>query len=506
MKNNDKKPTSIVVFGATGDLAKRKLFPAFFNLFLEGWMPDEFELLSLGRTEHTQEEFRTYILENIKNFSRIKNFSEEKWNTFSQKIRFVRFDITQEESFVQLKNQLDTIDVNLGTRANRLFYLSVAPSFIEKVSNNLKKIGLADNVDKDRMIIEKPFGYDKESALALNKLLAQNFQEEQIYRIDHYLGKENVQNILAFRFGNTIFEPLWNNKYIDSVQITVAETVGVEDRGGYYDGSGALRDMIQNHLMQILCMVAMEAPMIFESTEIRNRKVDVLKSVRRIDPEDINHYTVRAQYTAGEIDGQPKQGYLQEPGVNPHSNTETYVAMKFYVDNERWNGVPFYMRTGKRMSEKASSVVISFKEVPCTTFNNGINQLQPNKLTIDIQPEMDIKLSFMTKKPGLDMKLKPAEMVFDYFECSPDTPEAYETLLLDALDGDSTLFMRSDQVEEAWDVIANIQTAWEKGNVSKMYTYPAGSSGPEEADELLKRQGHHWLSNSPITLKTEINA
>ncbi|MGL6129260.1 glucose-6-phosphate dehydrogenase, partial [Chryseobacterium artocarpi] len=328
----------------------------------------------------------------------------------------------------------------------------------------------------------------------------------QIYRIDHYLGKENVQNILAFRFGNTIFEPLWNNKYIDSVQITVAETVGVEDRGGYYDGSGALRDMIQNHLMQILCMVAMEAPMIFESTEIRNRKVDVLKSVRRIDPEDINHYTVRAQYTAGEIDGQPKQGYLQEPGVNPHSNTETYVAMKFYVDNERWNGVPFYMRTGKRMSEKASSVVISFKEVPCTTFNNGINQLQPNKLTIDIQPEMDIKLSFMTKKPGLDMKLKPAEMVFDYFECSPDTPEAYETLLLDALDGDSTLFMRSDQVEEAWDVIANIQTAWEKGNVSKMYTYPAGSSGPEEADELLKRQGHHWLSNSPITLKTEINA
>lgn len=506
MKNNDKKPTSIVVFGATGDLAKRKLFPAFFNLFLEGWMPDDFELLSLGRTEHTQEDFRNYILENIKAFSRNKNFSEDQWNAFKEKIKFIRFDITHEESFIQLKNQLDYIDTSLGIRANRLFYLSVAPSFIEKVSKSLKNNGLADNVEQDRMIIEKPFGYDKESAVALNAMLAETFKEEQIYRIDHYLGKENVQNILAFRFGNTIFEPLWNNKYIDSVQITVAETVGVEDRGGYYDGSGALRDMIQNHLMQILCMVAMEAPTEFESTEIRDRKVEVLKSVRRINPEDINHYTVRAQYTAGEIDGQPKQGYLQEPGVNPNSNTETYVAMKFYVDNERWSGVPFYMRTGKRMSEKTSSVIISFKEVPCTTFQKGLNKLQPNKLTIDIQPEMDIKLSFMTKKPGLDMKLKPAEMVFDYFECSPDTPEAYETLLLDALDGDSTLFMRSDQVEEAWDVIANIQAAWEKGDVSKMYTYSAGSSGPEAADELLKRQGHYWLTNSHEPLKSEENA
>lgn len=506
MKNNDKKPTSIVIFGATGDLAKRKLFPAFFNLFLDGWMPEDFELLSLGRTEHTQEEFRNYILENINDFSRIKNFSEEKWNQFKEKIKFVRFDITQEESFIQLKNQLDGIDAKLGARANRLFYLSVAPSFIEKVSKSLKENGLANNMNQDRMIIEKPFGYDKDSAVALNAMLAQTFKEEQIYRIDHYLGKENVQNILAFRFGNTIFEPLWNNKYIDSVQITVAETVGVEDRGGYYDGSGALRDMIQNHLMQILCMVAMEPPTAFESTEIRNRKVDVLKSVRRINLEDINHYTVRAQYTEGEIDGKKKLGYLAEPGVNPNSNTETYVAMKFYVDNERWKGVPFYMRTGKRMSKKESSIVISFKEVPCTTFQDGIKKLQPNKLTINIQPEMDINLLFMTKKPGLDMKLKPAEMVFDYFECAPDTPEAYETLLLDALDGDSTLFMRSDQVEEAWDVIANIQTAWKNGSVSKMVTYPAGSSGPEAADELLKRQGHNWLSNSNETLKTKKDA
>ncbi len=506
MKNNDKKPTSIVVFGATGDLAKRKLFPAFFNLFLEGWFPEEFEVLSLGRTEQTQEEFRNYILENIRTFSRIQKFSQEQWNNFSEKIKFIRFDITQEESFIRLKNELDTIDVNLGIRSNRLFYLSVAPSFIETVSNSLKNAGLTENVDQDRMIIEKPFGYDKASAVALNKLLSQTFKEVQIYRIDHYLGKENVQNILAFRFGNTIFEPLWNNNYIDSVQITVAETVGVEDRGGYYDGSGALRDMIQNHLMQILCMIAMEAPAAFESSEIRDRKVDVLKSVRRMNLEDIGHYTVRAQYIEGEIDGKKKPGYLEEPGVNPNSNTETYVAMKFYIDNERWRGVPFYMRTGKRMQEKKSSIVISFKDVPCTTFRDDLNILFPNKLVINIQPEMDVRLSFMTKKPGLDMKLKPAEMVFDYFECSSETPEAYETLLLDALDGDSTLFMRSYQVEEAWDVISNIQAAWESGNSSKMDTYAAGSAGPAAADDLLKRQGHHWLSTSAEKFKKEQDA
>lgn len=495
MNSNNRQPTSIVVFGGTGDLAKRKLFPAFFNLFLEGWMPEDFEIIALGRSDQSQEEFRAYILSNIRDFSRTKNFAEDQWSTFKEKINFLQFDITREASFMQLKDKVASLDAKWGVRANRLFYLSIAPSFIGMVSRSLKDSKLAERVDQDRLVIEKPFGYDKESAVALNDLLAQTFQEEQIYRIDHYLGKENVQNILAFRFGNIMFEPLWNNKYIDSVQITVAETVGVENRGGYYDGSGALRDMIQNHLMQMLCMVAMEAPATFDSTEIRDRKVELLKSVRRIKPEDINHYTVRAQYTEGDVNGQTKLGYLQEPGVNPASSTETYVAMKFYVDNERWKGVPFYMRTGKRMAEKKSYIVISFKDVPNTTFQNGKNNVVPNRLTIDIQPEMDIKLSFMTKKPGLDMELKPAEMIFDYFECAPDTPEAYETLLLDALDGDSTLFMRSDQVEEAWDVISTIQQTWENGTDSKMFTYPAGSAGPAAADELLKRQGHFWYDN-----------
>ncbi|PRD48081.1 glucose-6-phosphate dehydrogenase [Sphingobacterium haloxyli] len=496
-------PTSIVVFGGTGDLAKRKLFPAFFNLFIDEWMPKQFQILALGRKQYTQEGFRAYVLENLKEFSRNNNYTEEQWTSFSEKITFLNFDITDDSSFLNLNDKLTAFDVACNRRTNRLFYLSVAPSFIDKVSVNLHKTGLASNIEKDRIIIEKPFGYDKASAIALNKLLNENFKEEQIYRIDHYLGKETVQNILAFRFANTVFEPLWSNRHIESVQITVAEQVGVEDRGGYYDHSGALRDMIQNHLLQILCMVAMDAPVEFESALIRDKKAEILKAVRRIKPEDINHYTVRAQYTEGVIKGNPKQGYRQEPGVDPNSNTETFVAMKFYIDNPRWQGVPFYMRTGKSMAQKKSSVVVNFKEVPNKTFVNGRNSPVPNQLTINIQPEMDIRLSFMAKKPGLDMTLKPVEMVFDYFECAPDSPEAYETLLIDALDGDSTLFMRSDQVEEAWDIIATIQEEWENGTYSPMYTYEAGSWGPGAADELLSRQGHRWLSTTMEDLKEE---
>lgn len=498
-------PTSIVVFGGTGDLAKRKLFPAFFNLFLDDWMPEHFQILALGRKPYDQDEFRAYVLENLREFSRNKNYTEKMWLDFSKKITFVNFDITNENSFTDLQDRLTQFDEACDNRANRLFYLSVAPSFIDKVSANLKKAGLADEIEKDRIIIEKPFGYDKASAIALNKLLNQHFKEEQIYRIDHYLGKETVQNIMAFRFANTFFEPLWSNRHIESVQITVAEQVGVEDRGGYYDHSGALRDMIQNHLLQILCMVAMDAPIEFESSLIRDKKAEILKTVRRIKPEDINHYTVRAQYTEGVIKGKEKKGYKEEPGVDPNSNTETFVAMKFYIDNPRWQGVPFYMRTGKSMEQKKSSVVVNFKDVPQKTFVNVSNNLQPNQLTINIQPEMDIRLSFMTKKPGLDMTLQPAEMVFDYFECAPDSPEAYETLLIDALDGDSTLFMRSDQVEEAWDIIATIQEEWANGTYSPMHTYSAGSWGPQAADELLNRQGHRWLSTTMEDKKKEKN-
>ena len=491
-------PTSIVVFGGTGDLAKRKLFPAFFNLFIDDWMPAHFQIIALGRKSYDVIGFRDYILENIKEFSRNKNFTAEQWKSFSERIVFLNFDITKEDSFQNLDKKLKEFDKDFDDRANRLFYLSVAPSFIDSVSSSLKKAGMADEVKKDRIIIEKPFGYDKASAVALNQILNKNVEEEQIYRIDHYLGKETVQNILAFRFANSVFEPIWSNKHIESVQITVAEQVGVEDRGEYYDHSGALRDMIQNHLLQILCMVAMDAPAKFESALIRDKKAEILHAVRRIKPEDINHYTVRAQYTDGEIGGRSRQGYKQEPGVDPNSKTETFVAMKFYIDNPRWQGVPFYMRTGKSMAQKKSSVVVNFKEVPNKTFVHGKDKLLQNQLTINIQPEMDIRLSFMAKKPGLDMTLDPVEMVFDYFECAPDSPEAYETLLIDALDGDATLFMRSDQVEEAWDIIATIQEEWANGTYSPIYTYAAGSWGPQAADDLLSRQGHRWL---PTTIE-----
>ncbi len=505
MHDRTTKPTSIVVFGGTGDLAKRKLLPAFFNLYIDGWMPDDFQILALGRKPYDQLGFRTFVRENLKKFSRNNNYTEEQWIHFSEKIHFLSFDITDTDSFQNLNDKLTAFDGACSDRANRLFYLSVAPSFIAQVSTNLKQAGLADELEKDRIIIEKPFGYDKDSAIALNRLLNENFEEEQIFRIDHYLGKETVQNILAFRFANTVFEPLWTNRHIESIQITVAEQVGVEDRGPYYDHAGALRDMIQNHLLQILCMVAMDAPVEFESSLIRDKKAEILKAVRRIEPEDINHYTVRAQYTDGVINGEPKKGYQKEQGVDPNSNTETFVAMKFYIDNPRWQGVPFYMRTGKSMQQKKSAVVVNFREVPNKTFANGKYNMYPNQLTINIQPEMDIRLSFMTKKPGLNMALQPAEMIFDYFECAPDSPEAYETLLIDALSGDSTLFMRSDQVEEAWDIIETIQKEWENGTYSPMHTYPAGSWGPQAADKLLTRQGHRWLSTTMEDLNEQQN-
>ncbi|MFB9079177.1 glucose-6-phosphate dehydrogenase [Flavobacterium procerum] len=493
-------PTIIVIFGASGDLAKRKLFPAFQNLYLDGRMPKKFQIIALGRAEKTDEEFHNYVLENLNTFSRKAAHEDNDTDKFISHISYLRHDIDKEESYQELNTKLDSIDQAFGIRANRLFYLSIAPSFITTISVYIKKIGLAANVKQDRIIIEKPFGYDKTSAIALNEMLSETFKEEQIYRIDHYLGKETVQNILAFRFGNSMFEPLWSRNFIDFVQITVAEEVGVEERGGFYEGVGALKDMIQNHLLQILCMTAMEAPASLSADDIRNRKADVLKSIRRIKPEEVDHYIVRGQYDAGFIKGNPVAGYRQDKGIAPDSKTETYVAMKIYLDNWRWQGVPFYLRSGKRMQEKQSSIIIQFKPVPHSTFAYGSEGMTPNRLIINIQPAMDIKLQFMTKKPGLSLSLRPAEMVFDYFSCSTMSPEAYETLLADALAGDPTLFMRWDQVEQAWDAIDTIQQVWKSTAPTDFPNYAAGSWGPEAADELLARQGHAWVSNTPVTL------
>ncbi|MCQ9633949.1 glucose-6-phosphate dehydrogenase [Chryseobacterium sp. WG14] len=490
-ENKILQPTTIIIFGATGDLAKRKLFPAFYNLYIDGRMPKGFNIVALGRADNTDEYFRNYVKENLEKFSR-KKITSEDWAGFQAHITYFQHQLDQESSYQDLHQKLKDFDTVYGIRANRLFYLSIGPNFISTISNHIKNTALASDAKKDRIIIEKPFGHDKQSAIELNSLLAQTFEEEQIYRIDHYLGKETVQNILAFRFGNSIFEPLWDHKYIESVQITVAEEVGVETRGAFYEQTGALKDMIQNHLLQILCMVAIEPPASLQSGEIRDRKVDVLKSIRRISPDQVDHYAVRGQYAKSTINGTEAKGYRQEDGIAADSNTETFAAIKFYLDNERWQDVPFYVRTGKKMKEKHSYITIQFKPLPHSTFS-GSHLLSANRLIINIQPMMDIRLQFMTKKPGLSLVLQPVEMIFDYFACQEDTPEAYETLLLDALLGDLTLFMRSDQVEEAWDVVKTIQEAWENNKDSSFPNYSAGSWGPEESFALVERQGHSWV-------------
>ncbi len=491
-ENKMLQSTSIIIFGATGDLAKRKLLPAFFNLYIEGRMPEQFNIVALGRAEKNDEDFKNYIKENLILFSRNKKAIDTEWEKFQSHITYFRHQIDEDKSYEDLELKLKSLDEAYGLRANRLFYLSIAPNFVSTISGHLKKAELASEPSQDRIIIEKPFGHNKKSAVELNELLSRTFEEEQIYRIDHYLGKETVQNILAFRFGNSIFEPLWNCKYVESVQITVAEEVGVESRGGFYEGTGALKDMIQNHLLQILCMVAMEQPASLDAGEIRDRKVDVLKSIRRIPYDMVDHYAVRGQYAEGVVKDAHVKGYRQEDGVDANSPTETFASIKFYLDNERWEGVPFYVRTGKRMREKQSYITIKFKPLPQSTFIGGQHALSQNKLIINIQPLMDIRLQFMTKMPGLTVELKPVEMVFDYFSCKEDTPEAYETLLLDALEGDLTLFMRSDQVEEAWDVVKTIQEYWENNPDPSFPNYAAGSNGPKQCELLLQREDDSW--------------
>jgi glucose-6-phosphate 1-dehydrogenase len=488
-------PTVLVIFGAGGDLAWRKLVPALYNLFLDEWLPENFLILGLGHRRVEEEEMRQRLRQGVDQFSRRGQTDEAAWDNFAAHLDFVTADLDRPQPFVELAQKLAAQDKVWGAKANHIFYLALPPKMIATITQELAKAHLTRDRARARIVVEKPFGRDLASARQLNRTLAAGFDESQIFRIDHYLGKETVQNILALRFANTIFEPVWNRHYIDHVQITVAEQVGVEGRGHYYDEAGALRDMVQNHLLQILCLIAMEAPVSFQADDIRNRKVDVLHAIRPIHPEQVQLSAVRGQYGGGLVEGEHVPAYRDEVSVRRDSATETYAAVRLFVDNGRWQGVPFYLRTGKRLPARISEVVIQFQPASLQTFPpNAVMDWRPNRLLIAIQPEEGILLRFEAKYPGPVMRLSPVMMQFYYREAfKVALPDAYETLLLDVMRGDPTLFMRGDQAEAAWAVVAPILEAWEAIKPTDFPNYQSGNWGPEAADDLISRDERSWV-------------
>jgi glucose-6-phosphate 1-dehydrogenase len=484
-----------VIFGCAGDLTWRKLVPAIYNLFLDHWLPEKFWVLGLDRAKMSNERFVKHLHEGVDGFSRRGRTDKEQWKAFSEHFSYMQADFSQAKTFATIADKLAQKDDQWGLKANRIFYMAVPPRMIETLSQGLADVKLNRDRRACRIVVEKPFGHDLDSARALNRSLGKLFDESQIFRIDHYLGKETVQNILAFRFANSIFEPIWNRHYIDHVQITVAENLGVGHRGDYYDNAGALRDMIQNHLLQVLCLIAMEAPTSFEANEVRNKKVDVLHAIRKIPEDRVPEYAVRGQYGGGFIGGEQVPAYLSEPDVAEDSCTETFAAVKLFIDNWRWQDVPFYLRTGKRLPAKVSEVSIQFRQVPHQTFPSTVLlDWLSNRLVIAIQPEEGILLRFKAKNPGPGMRLSQVMMQFYYQEAfKTRPPEAYETLLLDVMEGDATLFMRADQAESSWSVIHPILDFWENSKPADFPNYQAGSWGPEAADILIARGGHSWL-------------
>jgi glucose-6-phosphate 1-dehydrogenase len=490
-------PCSIVIFGASGDLTARKLIPALYHLFKEKQMPPEFRILGFARREKTDESWREELRQALEQFSRTKPIDDGVWLEFSRNLHYCRGDITEAEAYHAMERQLAGFG-SPALRSNLLFYLATPPSQFAEAVQHLHDAGLLQGHEGgggwQRIVVEKPFGHDLESARQLNRELTRYSHEQQVFRIDHYLGKETVQNILMFRFSNSLFERLWNRDSVDHVEITVGERQGVGSRGGYYEEAGALRDMVQNHLLQILALVAMEPPVSLDAEAIRDEKVKLLRSIRPLSADDVANQVVRGQYFAGMVDGDLRPGYRQEPKVKSDSSVETYVAMRLLIDNWRWSGVPFYLRTGKSLPVSASEVRVQFRRTPHVLFAAECGQrLDANAIAIRLQPDEGISLRFNGKVPGTSVAVRPVRMHFSYdAEFGAYTPEAYERLLLEAMAGDATLFIRRDEVEIAWQIVDSIRSAWDGKPLSNREFYAAGTWGPVASDDLLARAGHAW--------------
>jgi glucose-6-phosphate 1-dehydrogenase len=487
-------PCVVVIFGATGDLTRRKLLPALYRLAQQHLNPAEFAILGVSRQHMSDQEYRAKMRDALAEFGDNDTFDEAEWNSFADGIFYVAGEFKDDEAYAKIKSRLKEIDDQRKTQGNRIFYLATAPEFFGLIANQLAQANQARPEGRGwtRIIVEKPFGHDLESARALNTQLASVFEEHQIYRIDHYLGKETVQNLLAFRFANSIFEPLWNYQYIDHVQITNAEAIGVEGRGAYYERAGTLRDMMQNHVFQLVSLIAMDPPVSLKSDDVRDEKIRALKTVRPIPVDRVDEYAVRGQYGPGEVLGETVVGYREEPGVDPHSSTETFAALKIKFDNWRWANVPFFLRSGKRLQKRVTEIAIYFREGPHRLFTDNDAPLEPNVLVIRIQPNEGITLRFGAKLPGQAMRIRWVNMDFRYgssFGIKP--PEAYERLLLDCMLGDSTLYARRDMVERGWEIVSPILEAW-KEPAPDFPNYEAGSLGPPAASELIGREGREW--------------
>jgi glucose-6-phosphate 1-dehydrogenase len=488
----------LVIFGASGDLTKRKLIPALYNLALEKRLPERFAVIGYARQDMSHEAFREKMREAVRDFSRTGLKDRSAWEQFADTLYYVSGEYAEPNGYRTLREFVDQFDHGSRILPVRVLYLAIPPDLYAKVIEHIAAVGLAirepDREPRTRVVFEKPYGTDLETARELNRRVHEVLEEKQIYRIDHYLGKETVQNIMVFRFANSVFEPVWNRRYVDHVQITAAETVGVENRGGYYDRAGVVRDMFQNHLLQLLCLTAMEPPVGFSADAVRDEKIKLLRAVRPLTRADVATNAVRGQYGRGEIDGKEVPGYREEPGVPKDSNTETYGAMKLLIDNWRWESVPFYLRSGKRLAKRVTEVAIQFNRPPMLMFQAcGVDEISPNVLVIRIQPDEGISLTFGVKPPGPDICVSPLNLEFNYAHAFRNgSPEAYETLLEDCIEGDSTLFTRHDWIELAWYLMDPVIRTWSETPPKNFPNYAAGTWGPKEADDALQRDGRRW--------------